>query len=237
MIKRIFILVFFISINFSLSAQDPQLFENTWYIQNITIDGVTTPMPSSSEPIPYDETTFFIDLPGMLTGYCDSFGAEVVYDTTENTFESLGFVELGGSCNNIENLNFTALYFSFLDNSQPLEIFEYEITTSGDSKSLLLTNRLGDTALYGNALLAVNEVEKLTISLFPNPANDKLSISSNGHEIETVSIFNLQDQEVMTLKLQLKEPIIDTSGLQAGVYFLKAESETGQQLTAKFVKQ
>lgn len=173
----------------------------------------------------------------MLTGYCDCFGAEVIYDITENTFESLGFTELGDTCLETDNLNFTALYFSFLDNGQPPEIFEYEITTAGDSKSLLLTNRFGETALYGDTVLAVNDFEKLKIVLSPNPANEHITIASNDASIENLSIFNIHGQEVMTVKFQQNNPTLNISNLQAGVYFLKAESDTGQQLTTKFVKQ
>jgi len=76
-------------------------------------------------------------------------------------------------------------------------------------------------------VLSTKELKGTSTSIYPNPVKDKLFVE-NTHE-EEIQIFDVQG------KLVLKADdarIIDVSGLQEGVYFLKAEHKT-----SKFIKQ
>ncbi|MAZ72039.1 MAG: hypothetical protein CMC70_02730 [Flavobacteriaceae bacterium] len=233
--KKLFLVVIALCSK-ALVAQDPQLFETTWYLQKLTID-TNDIFPPNTEFIEYDETNFFLEPPTISTGYCDAFGIEVLYSTMDDEFEALSVVELGGTCIDIDNINFTSEYYSFFEDGTGIKNpFAYEITDSGGALSLLISNVNGDTALYGDETLAINEVASPSLSVFPNPVMDVLHIHSTTEIFKTVTIFNLQGQEVMSLKFQQNNPTIDTGNLQAGVYFLKAESDTEKQFTAKFVK-
>ena len=70
-----------------------------------------------------------------------------------------------------------------------------------------------------------------SLSLTPNPATDKIAISGP-EPLAAAMIYNLGGQ----LVLQATETEINVSALPAGVYVVHAQTSTGQQLQAKFVK-
>ncbi|QIE59962.1 T9SS type A sorting domain-containing protein [Rasiella rasia] len=235
------ILLFVLSVFTTLTtvAQDPALFDTTWYIHKITVDNVETFPPNSSEPIPFDETKFFMNPNTMGTGYCSNYGAEVIYHPVDDTFELQSVVELKGTCNEQANLDFTTLlaYFITVDFEPFGEIIEYEVTTSGGSKSLLLTNSLGDSVLYGNEMLGVADNEQVNVHVYPNPTADVLYIEVGQQEVTDLTIYNLSGSQERSISEVKGNNSIDVQSLKAGVYFIKITNDTGMQLFNKFVKQ
>ena len=69
-----------------------------------------------------------------------------------------------------------------------------------------------------------------SFAVFPNPAMDRVTISSSEPIAQTM-LYNLNGQ----LVLQTTETEINISTLSAGVYIAHAQTTTGQLLTAKFV--
>ena len=79
----------------------------------------------------------------------------------------------------------------------------------------------------------INTVEKSTnnfFAVFPNPAMDRVTISSSEPIAQTM-LYNLNGQ----LVLQTAETTIDVSSLSAGVYIVHTQTFTGQILTTKIV--
>lgn len=74
------------------------------------------------------------------------------------------------------------------------------------------------------------QITKLQITLYPNPATDKLFVNVPNAEI---SIMDLQGKLV---KQTSNETTLDVSQLQQGVYFVKVVAN-GEVMTSKFVKQ
>ena len=218
-------------------AQDPQLFENPWYLHKITIEDVDL-FP------PYDGLanldSYFSENPSYFSAsFCDVMAPPIQYEGA--TVFNLGDrpVILLGFCDDPASLQYDNAFFSiFFENRNfAKNPFNYTITEENNVKMLVITNAEGNKAFFGDELLAIKDIESQFISLFPNPATSELTISSNNTALENISIFNLQGQKVMTVPFQLNEQAINISNLQSGVYFLKAESDTGQQFVAKFVKQ
>ncbi len=81
-------------------------------------------------------------------------------------------------------------------------------------------------------IVATNELERHSISFFPNPANDLLSISDPDHLITDVSIFDLRGQ-VLSAGLQSE---IDISRLRSGCYQLCIVLKTGERIYDRFIK-
>ena len=81
-------------------------------------------------------------------------------------------------------------------------------------------------------IVATDELEKHSISFFPNPANDLLSISDPDHLITDVSIFDLRGQ-VLSAGLQSE---IDISRLRSGCYQLCIVLKTGERIYDRFIK-
>ena len=65
-----------------------------------------------------------------------------------------------------------------------------------------------------------DNIQEIEISIYPNPAVDKLSITSkNGLKIETVNIYNQLGQKVLQIN-EIRENI-DISTLGQGIYIIE----------------
>ena len=78
---------------------------------------------------------------------------------------------------------------------------------------------------------SVDENGMETVSLYPNPANDKLFLEGLEEESE-ISIYNAMGMKVKTTTLQ-GDAEINISELPAGLYLLRI----GNQRTLKFIKE
>ena len=71
--------------------------------------------------------------------------------------------------------------------------------------------------------------------MYPNPATSTLFISSL-ENIEAISIYNVIGQEVMNLKVNASNAVLDVSSFQKGLYIVKTISE-GKISSSKFIKE
>ena len=74
----------------------------------------------------------------------------------------------------------------------------------------------------------------VTLNMYPNPASDVLNISSQS-TINTVEIFNVLGQKVITMQVEDTSAEINVSNLNAGIYLIKYEINNSTS-TKKFVK-
>jgi hypothetical protein len=85
------------------------------------------------------------------------------------------------------------------------------------------------------ASLSTTNFEKDLISVFPNPANDKIQLKGiENNQISQVSIVNVLGKKVFATS-NLKNNSIDISNLNAGIYILSISSENSQK-RIKFIK-
>ena len=76
------------------------------------------------------------------------------------------------------------------------------------------------------------------LKVFPNPANEMLSISLQNYNIENCIITNALGQTVYNSANEINanhKILLNISNLSAGVYFVKVRSSNGAY-TAKFIK-
>lgn len=85
-----------------------------------------------------------------------------------------------------------------------------------------------------NTLNISNIITNTTISLFPNPTKDQLSISVNGRA--TATLYNTTGQAVLSAELGKNNNTINISHLPAGMYLIQLKGE-GVNSTARFVKE
>jgi hypothetical protein len=75
------------------------------------------------------------------------------------------------------------------------------------------------------------EISDSYIFIYPNPANDKISILQTGDyfTINEIKIINFQGQEITTMSLNTKESIltIAVNHLSKGIYFLQFKTDKG----------
>lgn len=103
----------------------------------------------------------------------------------------------------------------------------------------MLHNNFGNNAYYDNFVitsnnLSVNPFENSTVSVYPNPASDRISIQSPANDnITNVAIFNLSGQQVMATS---QSQNIDINSLSTGTYLVKATNAEGKTITRKISK-
>lgn len=71
---------------------------------------------------------------------------------------------------------------------------------------------------------SIDNTEKIHLNIYPNPAKDKLVISSE-YEIKTITVFTLVGEKILEIPVNQMEFTIDTAQLPNGVYFVNANTK------------
>jgi hypothetical protein len=99
-----------------------------------------------------------------------------------------------------------------------------DLTNSVYIDSIVFDNTLG-SADFGNT--------KNTISLYPNPANDVLNISSS-NSITKIEVYDIQGRNVASNN---NASNVNVVSLGKGVYIIKVVQENGSVITKQFIKE
>ncbi len=90
--------------------------------------------------------------------------------------------------------------------------------------------------MYYAAPAGIMELKSSQISIYPNPATDKITIETSATQGQSqLSIMNLDGQEVRTRQITQAKTQLDISGLPGGVYFVRLTNERTIEV-GKFVK-
>ncbi len=228
--------IFIFSISAISFAQDPQLFENTWYLQNVIIDG-TYNFPPSNDEVSFVPLNFF-EPNNMETLVCDVLTADVNFIGSDqfNLFN-------GGStfddCQDQTNTDFEVLYLDNFFEAHLNDVFNYSLEINGNGTKLLtITNFSGDQAIYGSELLSVGNFNSSQFSIHPNPTNEELFLSiTNITENLKIKIYNIESKLWSTQNLESEnQTSINVSNLKSGIYFLNIQDNNGNTTTKKFIK-
>ncbi|MEX1003518.1 MAG: T9SS type A sorting domain-containing protein [Crocinitomicaceae bacterium] len=77
---------------------------------------------------------------------------------------------------------------------------------------------------------STEEFEQITFQLFPNPAQDFVTLSSS-HQLESVELFDISGKLLYTEKMSpAYQHQLQLSNLPNGMYVVKAKTDSGQQL-------
>lgn len=77
------------------------------------------------------------------------------------------------------------------------------------------------------------EAETNEISVYPNPAHDKLFITEKNYAVNSIEIFDLNGRNI---KSAAKDSSIDISNLPNGIYFIRIKTDKGE-INEKIVKE
>ncbi len=234
--KLLYILLFSVStISF---AQNPLLFETDWFLIELTVDGENITIPNNNQvnTVPLNFEDF-----GIITEPCSYYTAETT-NLTDTFFSFISFTILDATCSLPETVFFETKYINgfFLEGIGGEKIFNYVLEFGdNETRKLTITNTEGDIAIYGNAALGINELDVSQITIYPNPANKILILSSaNIAGKLTIEIFNIEGKVLKSEALLFKnQTTIDVSNLKRGVYLLKIENGNGNVTIKKFVKE
>jgi len=98
-------------------------------------------------------------------------------------------------------------------------------------QGLLETDPLpSDCQIYENDVANENIFDKIAFKIYPNPANDILSIKWNSNKAESIKFYNLIGQEIVNYEGINGELILDASDWKKGIYFVKVGNSTSQKI-------
>ncbi|MAP54302.1 T9SS type A sorting domain-containing protein [Altibacter sp.] len=231
--------LFFIALSFTGIAQDPQLFDNDWYLQKLIIE----------------ETDYFPPYPSFEgRAYFNSEFIEVVHPSCEEGFQNIiqytnndvfeigdGGVVLPGVCGDPILWEFMEDHYEiyYLDNNFAKNPFTYSFSSGGNGEVVLtIENADGDQAVYGNELLSAAAFDLSMFQVAPNPVGDQLYLVSERDMANfTLEIYNVQGMGVLRPSSEnISEKMIDVSMLSRGIYFLRIQDSLGQTEIKKFIK-
>ena len=84
-------------------------------------------------------------------------------------------------------------------------------------------------------VLSVDNFNLLELSVYPNPTKGDWNISGNT-VISNVSVYDILGKQVIALKPNTTETVIDASSLKSGIYFARIEGENGVK-SIKLIKE
>ncbi|MBX2827969.1 MAG: choice-of-anchor B family protein [Flavobacteriaceae bacterium] len=102
------------------------------------------------------------------------------------------------------------------------------------SGNIVISGDAGFTVVREAGTLGTEDLEQTKFAIFPNPANDSVTIASDSEGISHVEIFNVMGQKILdnALASNLSETINITS-LNTGIYIVKINDTTTQRLVVK----
>lgn len=223
-------------------AQDARIFNTTWYLENVIINGQDNFPPSNSE-VPY--VGLSIDDSNMLleTGVCNMGSGTIDFSNfNPSFFFSDGMSVALSDCNNSQNAVFETIYFDDFFKAGYIDVsdsFFYNITDDGNGNlSLLITNANGNQAIYGNRMLSTPDLINSDFTIHPNPASEQITLSSDYENINfKIEIFDSTGKMLKNEFATSGKNTLDISSFSAGIYFLKIQSENGDVTVKRFVKE
>ncbi len=69
----------------------------------------------------------------------------------------------------------------------------------------------------------VKEADALQVSVYPNPAQDKINVNLSNDEQAIATLYNIVGQQVNTYNLEGANNVLDLSGVASGIYMLKIQ--------------
>lgn len=112
--------------------------------------------------------------------------------------------------------------------------FQYGYSVTGLNANPTQENALG-FAKVTNGTAGLATQTKAVLTAFPNPANSVLNLAS-ANTIDSVVIYNMLGQSVLTATPGSSTPVLNVSGLSSGMYMVNTLSG-GKTQVLRFIKQ
>ena len=186
----------------------------------------TTGLVSPSGDI--DNYKFVITTAGTITVSLSTLPADFDLKLLNSAGTQVGISQNGSTTS--ESISYTAAAGTYY-----AQVYGYSSANSASTCYTLkvtlgtATKNIEQVPLYSN---------KKLLSVFPNPAQDKLNINLTGFEgVSEARIFDINGKQVITQKFAQTNAILNISTLPKGIYLVKVFTATGEVLHSKIVKQ
>lgn len=128
--------------------------------------------------------------------------------------------------------------FQGIDGANNNSKFVLKITFSGTNTGTKGNNRFDNITVEGDSIdgtAVINKGSWDAYTLFPNPAQEWIKLTTNRGDSKTITVFNASGALIATYNMPGDELVIKTSELGKGLYILKI-SEPHSQKVLKFIK-
>ena len=95
---------------------------------------------------------------------------------------------------------------------------------------------LDNIYFWKSASLSTNNVEILNLKAFPNPSKNSWTVKTDGENILSIIVFDLQSKNVFSSTPNTITTIIEGSNLKGGFYLAQIKTESGVK-TIKLIKE
>lgn len=223
------LLILFSAFMFQGFAQHPDLYQ-TWYLTNYNMDIMGDFEVSDIEPTINPTLTISENLDFSGEGACNTFnGGFVLLPDDFLLIETSEFTD--NTCDFMSHSEFEINYFSFFYNGEELH-YSLEDLGGGEQK-LNLTSGWFSELIFSNVNLSVSDNKLTDFKIYPNPATDILTVTTENNPIEKLTVYSVAGMKV--LEQNTIENSIDVSALKTGTYFLEIISSEGKSVQ-KFIK-
>ncbi len=146
-----------------------------------------------------------------------------VINAWDNQFESV----------NIANGNNANMTFVKFQNNPDLECVKIDegFTPPTDGKWALDTTGIWDSNC--TAGVEENNLQEKAMELYPNPAQDKITLNTKNLTLEKVTIYNVQGKEILVSE----HSNINIANLNSGIYFITISTKEGNVFYEKLIKE
>lgn len=178
-----------------------------------------------------DNNWIKVNLQGIQSNR-NGIGARVeVYTTTEGLEKQIRDIRSGDGFSNMSSLN---AHFG-IGSSETIE--KVIVKWPSGTVDTLMNPDINASLLVveGEHVLATEQFNITSLSLYPNPASDYLNICSNDNtEFSSAAIYDLSGRLVKNLSVS--DSVINIQSLAKGTYMIRLKSTTGKEQSSKFIK-
>lgn len=209
-------------------AQNPELFEHSWYLTEMTVDLGESTYVNQVEPGIQPDLIIESDLEFYGNMACNGFMGQFTYDG-DDTFLVDEFMTTLIECMYQDHVQFELEFSSYFQDDD----IWYILYEANDIVYLELHAYPGYALLYQNTVLSTEQFQLNQIALAPNPTKDIVYLNGIDQLEGSYSVHDLTGQLIAQGDLQRS---IDLSAHQTGVYFITVQIGAAQRVI-KVVRQ
>lgn len=182
----------------------------------------------------YIDDASLINQTVTFTGYCESntlaqgYVAKAFIKVMDANYGLVKYITEDLMAN--ENFSLTVSPSDYTNGAH----FQYGYSVTGLNANPTQEDALG-FAKVTNGVASTKTILKNTVTAYPNPAKDTLNLSSD-KEIDTITIYNMLGQNVLTLQAGTQNPTLNIGQLTSGMYIANVVSG-GKTTAIRFIKQ
>ncbi len=167
-------------------------------------------------------TTFKLSGQGLSYDNLDAFGQDVIINY-QNGDAFISFINFNEAETNFEfSLEVTADMDVRMSDAISLAGSINEVVSSASS--------IEDISLSANASTSSENIENISMSIFPNPAQNVINITFDQAMDREVQLFSLSGQTFGTIESNDSSLTLDVAEMNDGIYFLHVNSAAGSQI-------